>query len=120
MLHIHGHPFLKDLLVDTSDFNDDHALEWLFDAIVLLGKAAVPLNMLVLGASLGNIPNFSSIPWPSTIALVFAKFVLHPAIGFGIVYLAVQSGFISGLPDQLHAKDDLVLVALLMCSSPTS
>lgn len=120
MLHIHGYPFLKELFVDTDDFENDHALEWLFDAIKTLGKAAVPLNMLVLGSGLGNIPNFSSIPWPSTIALVFAKLVVHPALGFGLVFSAVKSGFIAEIPDQLHAKDDLVLVALIMCSCPTS
>jgi predicted permease len=120
MLHVHGHPFIKDLFVDTNDFTNDHALEWAFDAILCLGKAAVPLNMLVLGSGLGNIPNFSSIPWPSTIALVFAKLVVHPAMGFGLVFLAVRSGFIAEIPDQLHAKDDLVLVALIMCSCPTS
>lgn len=106
--------------MDTDQFKNDHALEWLFDAILAFGKAAVPLNMLVLGSGLANIPSFRSVHWPSTLSLVFAKMVVHPAIGFGLVFLADQSGLIADMRGQLHSKEDMILVALLMCSCPTS
>lgn len=106
--------------MDTTDFDDDQPLEWMFNAILAFGKAAVPLNMLVLGSGLGNIPKFSTIHWSSTLALVFAKLVLHPAIGFGIMVLAVQVGFISNMGGEPQARENLVLVACLLCATPTA
>lgn len=120
MVNVNGHLVLKDLFVDTTDFDDDQPLEWMFNAILAFGKAAVPLNMLVLGSGLGNIPKFSTIHWSSTLALVFAKLVLHPAIGFGIMVLAVQVGFISNMGGEPQARENLVLVACLLCATPTA
>jgi predicted permease len=43
---------LRTLLVDENDRDDDAALEWLFDGIYNVGRAAVPLNIMILVSAL--------------------------------------------------------------------
>jgi predicted permease len=111
-------PGLRLLLVDTKDFDCDSPLEFLFNAVVLFGQAAVPMNMMVLGASLASIPNFGSIQWPVTLAVTACKLVLHPAIGFAVVYGLDSTGFIAAVTG--NRRPSFIVVACLMCATPTA
>jgi len=114
-------PPLRVLLVDTKDFNNDRPLEFLFNAVTAFGGAAVPLNMCVLGASLANIPALSSIHWASTLATVFGKLFIHPALAYSILFLMKKSGFLTmvtgGDATLNHA---FVLVAGIVTATPTA
>lgn len=111
-------PALRLLLVDTNDFNNDKPLEFFFNAVLAFGKAAVPMNMMVLGASLASIPNFGSIQWPVTLAVTACKLVLHPAIGFAVICFLDSTGFIAAVTGTL--RPSFIVVACLMCATPTA
>jgi predicted permease len=111
-------PALRSLLVDTRDFDNDRPLEFIFNAVVAFGKAAVPMNMMVLGASLASMPNFASIEWPVTLAVTACKLVLHPAMGFAVVYGLDSMGFIAAITG--NQRPSFIVVACLMCATPTA
>eukprot|EP00928_Gymnodinium_smaydae_P041850 TRINITY_DN2826_c0_g1_i1.p1 TRINITY_DN2826_c0_g1~~TRINITY_DN2826_c0_g1_i1.p1 ORF type:complete len:444 (-),score=46.75 TRINITY_DN2826_c0_g1_i1:142-1338(-) len=113
-------PALRNVFVDTTDFDNDSPLEWLFNAIASFGKAAVPLNMLVLGSSLASIPSLSAVHWPSTISVAFAKMMLVP----GLVYTLMSALHSSGLASTMVKSEDLhyqmTIVACLVSATPTA
>jgi predicted permease len=111
-------PPVHSIFVDRNDFDNDRPLEFLFNAIRDFGQAAVPMQMMVLGASLASIPSFASIQWPATIAVTFCKLVVHPAAGFGIIYLVDTAGGISAIAGS--QRPSLIIVACIMCACPTS
>jgi len=43
---------LRGLFVDLIDRDADAPLEWIFDGLYAVGQAAVPINMMILGANL--------------------------------------------------------------------
>lgn len=123
-LFIGAVPALRGVLVNTHDFNNDSVLEWFFNAIEAFGKAAVPLNMLVLGGSLANIPSFSSVHWPhfkrSTIAAVIAKLVLYPAATFGLVRSMHHAGILHAMLPNNDFHLQSLIVACLVSATPTA
>jgi len=112
-------PHARGLLVDLKKFDDDSPLEWLFNAVVAMGNAAVPVNMLILGSSLANIPSFSSIHWRSTMAVAFSKLVVHPALGCGILFGLHSSGTLRHLVGD-SMRPEFVILACILCATPTA
>lgn len=117
---IGGFPWFRFIFVDTTDFNNDRPLEWFFNAIEQFGMAAVPLNMLVLGSSLASIPSFANVHWPSTLAAVFVKMVVFPALVCGVVSGMHMSGLISKMTPDHNFHYQLMIVACLVSATPTA
>lgn len=111
-------PQVKLLFVDSLDFDDDMPLEFFFNAVLAFGKAAVPMNMMVLGASLASIPSFASVQWPLTAAVAACKLVVHPALGFGLIYAFDSAGYISAIAGT--QRPFLIVVSCLVCATPTA
>lgn len=111
---------LRNLLVDYNDFDNDMPLQWGFNAVTSFGQAAVPLNMMILGAALANIPSFSSIHWPSTLLTAFCKLVVCPAVAFCVVGSVVMTGLLQKFVPNTSLHTPFVLVACLVAATPTA
>ncbi|KAK1284344.1 hypothetical protein QJS10_CPB21g01775 [Acorus calamus] len=102
-------PFLKHFIL-----TDDAPLFFFTDSCLILGEAMIPCILLALGGNLVNGPGNSRLGFRTTGAIIFARLVLVPPTGFGIVMLADKLGF-------LPPGDKMFrFVLLLQHSMPTS
>merc|ERR1712137_714049 len=116
-LVIASFPQLKILFIGGE--GDSHMpLEFVFNGITAFGMAAVPLNMLILGVGLSDIPGFSAIHWPSTLGVVLVKLLVCPAIVCAIVASFGNSFFASSMAPDM--KSYAIFVACLLTSTPTA
>jgi len=126
-------PFLRGIFVDLDDRNDDAPLEWFFDGLYVVGQAAVPINMIILGVNLSAsyqskkeraITNnnddddtgkqlFSNA---TTFSIVIAKLLVMPAIGFISAYLFRT--YLWNIPDDIDGS--FYLVILIVFLTPTA
>lgn len=113
-------PQVRGLFVDTRTYNENAALQWLFNALRSFGKAVAPVNMLVLGASMNSIPSFESIRWRPTLAVAFCKLVPHPAVGFATIYMLQHSGSVRSMIGDAVLRPGFVVVAGLLVTTPTA
>ncbi|XP_057435451.1 protein PIN-LIKES 6 [Lotus japonicus] len=102
-------PFLKSLI-----FTPDAPLFFFTDSCMILGEAMIPCILLALGGNLIDGPGSSKLGLRTTAAIVFARLVLVPPVGLGIVMLADKLGFLP--PDDKMFR----FVLLLQHSMPTS
>ncbi|KAL2541277.1 Auxin efflux carrier family protein [Abeliophyllum distichum] len=102
-------PFLKKLI-----FTSDAPLYFFTDSCLILGEAMIPCILLALGGNLVEGPGSSKLGARTTVAIVFARLVLVPPVGLGIVTLADKLGFLP--PDDKMFR----FVALLQHTMPTS
>ncbi|KAJ1699128.1 hypothetical protein LUZ63_007640 [Rhynchospora breviuscula] len=104
-------PFLKNLVLA-----DDAPLFFFTDSCLILGEAMIPCILLALGGNLVDGPGvgFKRLGLKTTIAIIFARLVLVPPAGLGIVTLADKLN--------LFPKDDKMFkfVLLIQHSMPTS
>ncbi|KAL5201985.1 hypothetical protein ABZP36_012937 [Zizania latifolia] len=104
-------PFLKFLIL-----TDDAPLFFLTDGCLILGQAMIPCILLAVGGSLVDGPGEGSkrLGVRTTVAIIFARLVLVPIAGVGIVSFADKLGFIP--------KGDKMFkfVLLMQHSMPTS
>merc|ERR1711871_1295243 len=68
------------------------ALGWLFEAVQKFGGAAVPMVMIVLGASLAAGFDKKSMHWGTAIGVTVARLAIVPAIAFSLV--AITTSFV--------------------------
>ncbi|KAM7265458.1 hypothetical protein ACFE04_003141 [Oxalis oulophora] len=102
-------PFLKRLI-----FTPDAPLFFFTDSNIILGDAMIPCILLALGGNLIDGPGSSKLGLRTTAAIVFARLVLVPPVGLGIVTLADRLGY-------LPPGDKMFrFVLLLQHSMPTS
>ncbi|XP_058739845.1 protein PIN-LIKES 6 [Vicia villosa] len=102
-------PFLKKLILTP-----DAPLFFFTDSCMILGEAMIPCILLALGGNLIDGPGSSKLGFRTTAAIVFARLVLVPPVGLGIVMLADKLGF-------LPPNDKMFrFVLLLQHSMPTS
>ncbi|CAN6715327.1 unnamed protein product [Malus baccata var. baccata] len=102
-------PFLKKLI-----FASDGPLFFFTDSCIILGEAMIPCILLALGGNLIDGPGSSKLGRRTTAAIIFARLVLVPPVGLGIVMLADKLGF-------LPANDKMFrFVLLLQNTMPTS
>ncbi|KAK9131024.1 hypothetical protein Sjap_011511 [Stephania japonica] len=102
-------PFLKRLVL-----TDDAPLFFFTDSCIILGEAMIPCILLALGGNLVDGPGSSKLGFRTTAAIIFARLVLVPPTGLGIVMLADKLGF-------LPPGDKMFrFVLLLQHSMPTS
>ncbi|GAU45193.1 hypothetical protein TSUD_178870 [Trifolium subterraneum] len=102
-------PFLKKLI-----FTPEAPLFFFTDSCMILGEAMIPCILLALGGNLIDGPGSSKLGFRTTAAIVFARLVLVPPVGLGIVTLADKLGFLP--PDDKMFR----FVLLLQHSMPTS
>ncbi|KAJ4753803.1 Auxin efflux carrier family protein-like [Rhynchospora pubera] len=104
-------PFLKNLVL-----TDDAPLFFFTDSCLILGEAMIPCILLALGGNLVDGPGvgFKRLGLKTTIAIIFARLILVPPAGLGIVTLADKLN--------LFPKDDKMFkfVLLIQHSMPTS
>lgn len=72
-------PRLKALLVPAPTA----PLYWLLEGVSTVGDAAVPLNLMLLGASLSKGPSWAQISLRANVGIVLAKMVLMPLLAAG-------------------------------------
>ncbi|GAA0146689.1 hypothetical protein LIER_06586 [Lithospermum erythrorhizon] len=102
-------PFLKKLI-----FTTDAPFYFFTDSCMILGEAMIPCILLALGGNLIEGPGSSKLGFRTTAAIVFARLVLVPPVGLGIVMMADKLGF-------LPADDQMFrFVLLLQHTMPTS
>jgi len=109
-------PSLKILFVGGED--NHMPLEFVLNGITAFGMAAVPLNMLILGVSLSDIPGFSAIHWPSTLGIVIVKLILCPAIVCALVASFGNSFFAGSMVSDMRSY--AIFVACLLTCTPTA
>ncbi|KAL0926892.1 hypothetical protein M5K25_003145 [Dendrobium thyrsiflorum] len=104
-------PFLKHLIL-----TDDAPFFFFTDSCLILGEAMIPCILLALGGNLVDGPGAGSkrLGFRTTAAILFARLVLVPPTGLGIVTLADKLGF---LPD---GDKMFRFVLLLQHTMPTS
>ncbi|XP_008463302.1 protein PIN-LIKES 6 isoform X1 [Cucumis melo] len=102
-------PFLRRLI-----FTPDAPLFFFTDSCIMLGEAMIPCILLALGGNLVEGPGSSKLGLRTTAAVIFARLVLVPPAGVGIVMLADKLGFLP--PDDKMFR----FVLLLQHSMPTS
>lgn len=104
-------PFLKNFVL-----TDDAPLFFFTDSCLILGEAMIPCILLAVGGNLVDGPGEGSkrLGVRTTVAIIFARLILVPLAGVGIVMLVDKLGFIP--------KDDKMFkfVLLLQHSMPTS
>ncbi|KAJ6841781.1 protein PIN-LIKES 6 [Iris pallida] len=104
-------PILKHLIL-----TDDAPFFFFTDSCLILGEAMIPCILLALGGNLVDGPGAGSsrLGLRTTSAIIFARLVLVPPAGLGIVTLADKLGF---LPE---GDKMFKFVLLLQHSMPTS
>ncbi|KAI4374255.1 hypothetical protein MLD38_012267 [Melastoma candidum] len=102
-------PFFKRFI-----FTIDGPLFFFTDSCIILGGAMIPCILLALGGNLIDGPGSSKLGLRTTAAIIFARLMLVPPTGLGIVTLADKLGF---LPD---GDKMFRFVLLLQHTMPTS
>lgn len=95
----------------------DPPLGWLVSGMLKLGAAAVPINLILLGASLAKGPNWQAVTPGVIVTVCLCKMLLMPLVGLTTVYLIDRSGLL-----QLESPWDepLYLAALVVTCTPTA
>ena len=107
-----------------NDRDGDAPLEWFFEGLNTMGQAAVPLNMLILGASLAATSEKVHVAYKSNeekvkpqvfLMIVFLKLVMMPICAIAAVY-GLRT--MISIPDNIDAP--FYLVMLVVACTPTA
>ncbi len=108
---------LHAVLVDTKDRDGDSPLGWLFDGLYVVGQAAIPINMFMLGSTLCQ--GVASVPadfrWAPNLAVAFGKLVIMPTIGLVSVLLLHAM-----IPTRGEVTQSMFFAMLIVTCSPTA
>jgi predicted permease len=113
---------LRGILVDVVDRSSHAPLQWFFDALYTVGQAAVPLNMMILGANLsvsfqaGFTGKNEYMTNKTMLAIVVGKMLVLPVIG--VLSAIFFDKFIWDIPDSI--KSSFYLVAMIVFITPTA
>jgi len=66
--------------------NDAH-LSWLTSGLTALGKAAVPINLILTGNALAKGPDWKALPLRANIGILLGKMVCLPLAAMGLMVL---------------------------------
>lgn len=71
---------LRNVLVPVyfSPAEETSPLQWLFTALYDFGDAAVPVNMILLGATISDMPSARELVSRDTLAAAVGKMILMP------------------------------------------
>ncbi|CAE7787202.1 unnamed protein product [Symbiodinium microadriaticum] len=80
---------IQNQFLDVHDgsLTNTHALHWIYLSLRQLGDAAVPVNLLMLGAGLSKGADFSTLPMTTALVLTVTKMLIQPALVAGFVSL---------------------------------
>jgi predicted permease len=112
-------PSIRGVLVDLDRRQSRAPLEWMFDALYSVGQAAVPLNMMILGANLNSAyrKGFSTSEWTlernTMIGILVGKMLVAPLVGILLVWFLKT--FCWSIPDDIDASFYLVLMIVFLC-----
>ena len=59
-------------------------LGWLYLGVTKLGNAAVPINLILLGAALSRTPEAGQLPSLTAAGITVARLILMPLCGLGV------------------------------------
>lgn len=105
------------LFVDTTRQGDSVPLHWMFVGLSILGQAAVPLQVIVLGSALADGVTRSSLPLKLNLAIAVSKLIVVPAVMLAIVSFSRQS-LLSRFPPSM--RNTVCLVILVCGCTPTA
>ena len=134
-------PTIRGILVDIDDRNGDAPLQWFFDGLFEAGRAAVPINMIILGCNLsasymlhspdasGTDTNLSprnskavreglgrtspnSFGAKTTLLVVTGKMIVMPLVGYAST-LALSVFYV--VPQEIAGSLYLVLLIVFLC-----
>lgn len=91
-------------------------LGWLYLGISKLGAAAVPINLILLGAALSRTPARGQLPALTASAIVVARMIVMPVCGLGVARLL--SALHLDVP--YTVADPFWLVCLILTCTPTA
>jgi predicted permease len=110
---------LRALFVDLNDRDNDSILAWFFQGIHTIGKAAVPVNMAVLGINLSisaQSTRRDDLVSPTTIAaVVIGKMIILPSIG---ILTTVFLRRFWHVPESI--KSSFLIVLMIVFITPTA
>lgn len=116
---------LRGLLVDVNHTGHAAPLEWLFDGLAEVGKAAVPINMMILGCNLSSsLQTFTSdkleqsgmLPVSSMVGIAAGKMIFLPMIGLATA--SFLRNFVLNVPDDINGSFYLALMIVFL--TPTA
>jgi predicted permease len=113
---------LRGILVDIVDRRSQAPLQWFFDALYTVGQAAVPLNMMILGANLsvsfrqGFSEKNQYMTKKTMLAIVVGKMLVLPVIG--VLSVKLFDKFVLNIPESINAS--FYLVAMIVFITPTA
>lgn len=105
-------PPLRWLLVDDPAHGGSAPLRFVLQAAGLLGNAAIPLNTMLLGASLSKGPTWRAVPTRVVTGVVLSKLAVMPAAALALG--ALLRTMVPELPPLL------MLVILMESAMPTA
>jgi len=122
-------PSIRGILVDINDRDGSAPLQWFFDGLFEAGRAAVPINMIILGCNLSasymlhstssdvktidNGPsNSNAFGTKAALLVVIGKMIVMPLVGY--VSTLVLSTFYL-VSDEIAGSLYLVLSIVFLC-----
>lgn len=110
-------PPVHRVLVDLQHQRDSAPLSWLFNGLYQVGQTAIPLNMIMLGATVCQ--GISSVPpgyrWAPNLAISFGKLVAMPALCLLTVLILHEL-----IPVKKNASSALYFAMLIVTCTPTA
>jgi len=78
---------VQGLFVQLPTHTGPPLLGFLFAGLTAIGKASVPLNMLVLGSNLSKGCDFKAVPLATNLGILFMKNLGQPAVMAAVIFL---------------------------------
>jgi predicted permease len=92
-------------------------LGWMFIAVSKLGAAAVPINLILLGAALSRTPEKDHLPPLNAAGIAVGRMIFMPLCGLAVARLLSASRFAT-IPYMV--ADPFWLVTLILTATPTA
>mmetsp|Transcript_52314 Transcript_52314/g.114669 ORF Transcript_52314/g.114669 Transcript_52314/m.114669 type:complete len:160 (-) Transcript_52314:40-519(-) len=105
------------MLVDMDDQDGDAPLQWIYRGLYRVGDVAVPLNMMILGATLADGGSLTALPLRVNVGIVLAKMVGLPLLMLCAVG-TLRPLLMTNLSRQI--RETIWLVALTCSCTPTA
>jgi predicted permease len=111
---------VRGIFVDLQHRSSSAPLQWMFDSLYNVGQAAVPINMMILGANLSaaSRKGISSpvLGWRTMWGIVIGKMIVLPILGIGGTWILKE--FVLDIPDDIDGSFYLVLMIAFL--TPTA
>ena len=124
-------PSIRGILVDIDDRNGSAPLQWFFDGLFEVGRAAVPINMIILGCNLSasymldpvsvrRMSSMSNVQKPdakfftnqASMLVVIGKMIVMPIVGVTSTFLLSK---VYVVPQEIAGGLYLVLLIVFLC-----